>query len=85
MAAKKKNGYKNPQPPRSKILSKRFTRNFNRITANKGVTQAEAARVLGLSASMVSKLHAGQREPSLYTVEAAAKMLDVDPITLLRD
>lgn len=79
---------KKVQTVRTKHLGPRFARNFQALRERNKITRAEAARKLLLSPSMITKMEStdleNRRDPSLFTVEAAAKLFHVDPAALLK-
>jgi len=51
----------------------------------KGYTQAHLAAKAGMQAAYISKMEAGQHEPSLRTLERLAKALETTALRLVED
>ena len=64
-------------------LRKIFMDNLRLRLDEKGWSQRELARRLGVSSAAVSHLFTGNRQPGLSTIESIARVLDVSPLELL--
>jgi transcriptional regulator with XRE-family HTH domain len=64
-------------------LAKVFGKKLKQHREKLNIDQKEMAEKLGVVKSFVSMLEAGERAPSLETVEHAARILKVDPLKLL--
>lgn len=64
-------------------LADRFAVNLKSERTRKKLSQEALASKAGLSVSYISMLERGQRTPPLDTLEAIAKALAVQPLTLL--
>ncbi len=66
------------------VLAKRFSENFAKVRARKGITTRQMADRLGMSQAYVIYLEQGERQPSLNMVEMIARKLGLDPMEMLR-
>lgn len=57
--------------------SEKLGRNIKRIRAEKGITQGDIVRALGMPKSFVSSIENGRTNPTLATIAKLAKALDV--------
>jgi transcriptional regulator with XRE-family HTH domain len=64
-------------------LAKTFGKKLKHYRERLDIDQKAMAEKLGVVKSFVSMLEAGERAPSLETVEHAARILKVDPLKLL--
>ena len=60
-----------------------FGRNLQRIRRDRGLSQEQLAHLAGCARAYLSGAEAGRRNATLNTVEALARVLDVDPADLL--
>lgn len=65
-------------------LAQTFGRNVREVRRAKGVTLEALAHDVGLSYSYLGELERGRRNPTLLVVEKVAKVLDTEPLRLLR-
>ena len=66
-------------------FKKIFSRNLSRICAEKGITQTDLAKALGISKSTISSWFVGERLPRMGKVEMLAEYLGVFKTDLLED
>ncbi len=64
--------------------SVKLGRNLKRIRTEKGISQADIVRTLGVSRSFVSNIENGKTNPTLSTITNLAKALDVSSDELLK-
>ena len=57
---------------------------MKRIRLEKGMTQGDICRKLGLDRAYISNIENGNKNPTLTTIEKIAKALNVNPDSLLR-
>lgn len=57
---------------------KKFALRISQLRSQRGVSQAEAAKLLNLSRSALSMYETGNREPSFETLDRFADFYDVD-------
>lgn len=57
--------------------SARLGKNLKRIRTEKGLTQGDIVRSLGVSRSFVSNIESGKTNPTLATIAKLAKALNV--------
>lgn len=67
-----------------KSESAKLGRNLKRIRAEKGMTQGDIVRTLGVSRSFVSNIESGKTNPTLSTITNLAKALGVSSDELLK-
>ena len=67
-----------------KSESAKLGRNLKRIRAEKGMTQGDIVRKLGVSRSFVSNIESGKTNPTLSTITNLAKALGVSSDELLK-
>lgn len=67
------------------ILRKRFCQKLERALKEKGWTQADLARQLGMSSQAVGDYYHGRRCPSIELAERFALALDLEPSNLIDD
>jgi transcriptional regulator with XRE-family HTH domain len=66
------------------ILEKRFQSNLEHLLLDRGWSQSDLAREMGVSPQYVHKYLRGTNSPGLDVVERFAKALDIsDPVDLL--
>ena len=66
-------------------LTDRFAANLRLHRKARGMTQATLAALATVASSYVSMLEKGQRIPPLDTIETFARVLNMDPLDLLRN
>jgi transcriptional regulator with XRE-family HTH domain len=64
--------------------AKKLGRNMKRIRLEKGMTQGDICRKLGLDRAYISNLENGKKNPTLATIEKLAAALGIDMDMLLR-
>lgn len=64
--------------------SVKLGRNLKRIRTEKGITQGDIVRTLGVSRSFVSNIENGKTNPTLSTITNLAKALGVSSDELLK-
>ncbi|MFA5643133.1 MAG: helix-turn-helix transcriptional regulator [Candidatus Paceibacterota bacterium] len=64
--------------------SKKLGRNMKRIRLEKGMTQGDICRKLGLDRAYISNLESGKKNPTLATIEKIAKALGINIDELMR-
>lgn len=64
-------------------LCRQFGANVRRLRKDIGLSQEEFAEKAGVARSYMSDVEVGHRNPTLKVVERIAKVLDVQPSTLL--
>ena len=64
--------------------SAKLGKNLKRIRMQKGMTQGDIVRFLGVSRSFVSNLENGKTNPTLATITKLAKALGVSAEELIR-
>ena len=67
-----------------KSESAKLGRNLRRIRVEKGMTQGDIVRTLGVSRSFVSNIESGKTNPTLSTITNLAKALGVSSDELLK-
>ncbi len=67
-----------------KSESAKLGRNLKRIRAEKGMTQGDIVRTLGVGRSFVSNIESGKTNPTLSTITNLAKALGVSSNELLK-
>ncbi|MFZ2303338.1 MAG: helix-turn-helix transcriptional regulator [Minisyncoccia bacterium] len=67
-----------------KSESVKLGRNLKRIRAEKGMTQGDIVRTLGVSRSFVSNIENGNTNPTLSTITNIARALGVSSDELLK-
>jgi transcriptional regulator with XRE-family HTH domain len=65
-------------------LARNFGANVRRARKTRQLSQEALADAVGLAVSYVGQIERGQRNPTLAVVELFAKVLDQDPLELLR-
>jgi transcriptional regulator with XRE-family HTH domain len=64
--------------------SAKLAKNLKRIRTQKGMTQGDIVRALGVSRSFVSNMENGKTNPTLATITKLAKALGVSAEELIR-
>jgi transcriptional regulator with XRE-family HTH domain len=64
-------------------LKETFGGNARRLRLERGLTQEAFADEVGLAVTYVGQIERGLRNPTLDVVERFARVLGVDPLTLL--
>jgi transcriptional regulator with XRE-family HTH domain len=64
--------------------AKKLGGNMKRIRLEKGMTQGDICRKLGLDRAYISNLENGKKNPTLETIEKIAKALDIQIEELLK-
>ncbi len=64
--------------------AEKLGRNLKRIRMEKGISQGDIARELGVSRGFVSNLENGKTNPTLATITRLAKAVDVTTDELLK-
>ena len=64
--------------------SARLGKNLKQIRTQKGMTQGDIVRALGVSRSFVSNIENGKTNPTLSTIKRIADALDVSVDRLLK-
>lgn len=67
-----------------KSESAKLGKNLKRIRTEKGITQGDIVRTLGISRSFVSNIENGKTNPTLSTISNIAKALSVSTDELLK-
>ena len=67
-----------------KSESAKLGKNLKRIRTEKGITQGDIVRTLGISRSFVSNIENGKTNPTLSTISSIAKALSVSTDELLK-
>lgn len=67
-----------------KSLNKKLGERLREIRLEKGLSQGDIARELGVHRSYISGIERGVRNPTVKNVEKIAKSLGVSPYTLLQ-
>ena len=67
-----------------KSESAKLGKNLKRIRTEKGITQGDIVRNLGVSRSFVSNIENGKTNPTLATITSIAKALGVSSDELLK-
>ena len=67
-----------------KSESAKLGKNLKRIRMEKGITQGDIVRTLGVSRSFVSNIENGKTNPTLSTISNIAKALSVSTDELLK-
>lgn len=67
-----------------KSESAKLGKNLKRIRTEKGITQGDIVRTLGVSRSFVSNIENGKTNPTLATIAKLAKALGVNIEELMR-
>jgi transcriptional regulator with XRE-family HTH domain len=57
--------------------AKKLGENLKRIRTEKGISQSDIAKSLGVSRGFVSNIENGKRNPTLSTISRLAKAVDV--------
>jgi transcriptional regulator with XRE-family HTH domain len=60
-----------------------FAKRLKELRAKRGLTQAQLAKLSGVSHSYLSRIEIGMQEPTLGIIEKLAKALKVKPSELL--
>ncbi|MDH6234883.1 transcriptional regulator with XRE-family HTH domain [Mesorhizobium soli] len=66
-------------------LRSTFGLNLQRLRRERRLSQEQLAHLAGCARAYLSGAEAGRRNATLDTVEALAKVLEVDPADLLKD
>ena len=64
--------------------AKKLGKNMKRIRLEKGMTQGDICRKLGLDRAYISNLESGKKNPTLATIEKIAKALGINIDELMR-
>lgn len=64
--------------------AKKLGENIRRVRLDKGFTQDELCRKLGIDPSYLSNVESGNKNPTLATIEKIAKALDVSIDELMK-
>lgn len=72
-------------PIRQSDLVQRFAKRLREVRQSRGITQAELARLGGITPSYLSRLEAGKIAPGVDMVERLAQVLGIQPTDLLPD
>jgi transcriptional regulator with XRE-family HTH domain len=64
--------------------SKKMGKNMKRIRLEKGMTQGDICRKLGLDRAYISNLENGKKNPTLATIDKLASALGIGTDTLLK-
>jgi transcriptional regulator with XRE-family HTH domain len=67
-----------------KSESAKLGKNLKRIRTEKGITQGDIVRKLGVSRSFISNIENGKTNPTLSTITNIAKALEVSSDELLK-
>ena len=67
-----------------KSESAKLGKNLKRIRTEKGITQGDIVRTLGVSRSFISNIENGKTNPTLSTITNIAKALGVSSDELLK-
>ena len=67
-----------------KAESQRLGKNLKRIRKEKGITQGDIVRALGMDRAFVSNIENGKANPTLATITKLAKFLGISPNGLLK-
>lgn len=67
-----------------KSESAKLGKNLKRIRTEKGITQGDIVRKLGVSRSFISNIENGKTNPTLSTITSIAKALGVSSDELLK-
>ena len=67
-----------------KSESAKLGKNLKRIRTEKGITQGDIVRTLGVSRSFVSNIENGKTNPTLATIAKLAKAVEVSVDELLK-
>ncbi len=67
-----------------KSESAKLGKNLKRIRTEKGITQGDIVRNLGVSRSFISNIENGKTNPTLSTITSIAKALGVSSDELLK-
>ena len=67
-----------------KSESAKLGKNLKRIRTEKGITQGDIVRTLGVSRSFVSNIENGKTNPTLATIARLAKVIKVSVSELLK-
>ena len=67
-----------------KSESAKLGKNLKRIRTEKGITQGDIVRKLGVSRSFISNIENGKTNPTLSTISNIAKALSVSTDELLK-
>lgn len=62
-----------------------FGLNLQRLRRDRGLSQEQLAHLAGCARAYLSGAEAGRRNATLDTVEALARVLEVDPAELIRN
>ncbi|PJA02354.1 DNA-binding protein [bacterium (Candidatus Gribaldobacteria) CG_4_10_14_0_2_um_filter_36_18] len=65
-------------------ISKKLGKNFKRIRIQKGMSQGDIYRSIGMDRAYLSSLENGKRNPTLSNIKKIAEALDVEPFELLK-
>lgn len=64
--------------------TKEFGKNLARLRHHRGLTQEELAEISGLHRTYISGVERGERNPTVLTIIALSKALNVEPGLLFR-
>lgn len=64
--------------------SEKLGRNLKHLRTEKGITQGDIARSLGVSRGFVSNIENGKTNPTLATITKLAKSIDVSVVDLMQ-
>lgn len=64
--------------------AQRLGRNLKRIRTQKGISQGDIVRSLGMDRAFVSNIENGKTNPTLATITKLAKALDISADELLK-
>ena len=65
-------------------ISKKLGKNFKRIRIQKGMSQGDIYRSIGMDRAYLSSLENGKRNPTLSNIKKIAEALGVEPFELLK-
>jgi transcriptional regulator with XRE-family HTH domain len=65
-------------------LAQAFGSNVRRLRQDRGLSQEALADLVELAVTYVGQIERGRRNPTLEVVERFARVLEADPIDLLR-
>ena len=67
-----------------KSESAKLGKNLKRIRIEKGITQGDIVRTLGVSRSFISNIENGKTNPTLSTISKLAKAIGVSVVELMK-
>lgn len=67
------------------MLHQRFQQRIKELRMEKGLTQADVARELGIKQPVYADMETGPSEPRLSTLERLAEVFGVDPSDLITE